>query len=94
MAIVATDQQLIRQLQELMKTMGLRHAVHNAATYNGELVSDSYAIYTHLTGASALAAPAAGTQRLVLDFRTSELTTMDEKAVGAIHPHVPSPTRQ
>ncbi len=87
MALVATRQNLIRDLIELLKTRGLRKAAHS-----GNPSSDEFECYTHVTG--NLAAPAATVYRIVLDFSTATLTTQEETAFGSHHPHVPSESRK
>lgn len=94
MALVASNQNLIRDVAELLKTRGFRHAVHKSAFDATLPNSDFFVVYTQITGGAALTAPAAGIQRIILDFKTSVLTTLDEKGFGSIHPHVPSTTRQ
>lgn len=83
----ASNQQLIRDIINLFMTRGLRHAVHD-----GAVNTDSFKIYAHSEG--NLAAPSAGTQRIIVDFATADLTDLDEKGFGSIHPHVPDPARQ
>ena len=94
MALVASNQNLIRDIGSLLQTRGFRLAAHQKEYDSAADNSDYFLVYTHVTGASALSAPSAGTQRIVLDFKTSALTTLDEKGFGSIHPHVPDPTRQ
>jgi hypothetical protein len=94
MVLVATNQNLIRDIAELLKTRGLRLAAHEVNNTATAVNSDYFVVYTHVTGGDALSAPSAGTQRIVIEFNTAALTTMDEKAFGSIHPHVPSTTRQ
>jgi hypothetical protein len=94
MALVASNQNLIRDIAELLKTRGLRHAAHKSAFDSTLTNSDYFVVYTHVTGGDALSAPSAGTQRIVIEFDTTQLTTMDEKAFGSIHPHVPATDRQ
>lgn len=91
---VATNQNLIRDLAELLKTRGLRLAAHKQEFDSTLTNSDYFLVYTQVTGGSALAAPAAGTQRIVIDMKTTKLVDLDEKGFGSIHPHVPDPTRQ
>ena len=94
MALVPTNQNLIRDVGELLKARGLRLAAHKQEFDATLTNSDYFLVFTQVTGGAALSAPAAGTQRIVIDFKTTKLTEMDEKGFGSIHPHIPSPSRQ
>ena len=87
MANVATYQNLLRDIAELFKTRGLRHALHA-----GNAASDEYVIARIAGGGSV--PNVSNKTYFYLEIDDSQITLMDEKAFGSHHPHVPDPTRQ
>jgi hypothetical protein len=87
MANVATYQNLLRDIMELFKTRGLRHAAHA-----GNAASDEFVIGRVAAGGTV---PNVSNKTYIyIEIDDAQITLMDEKAFGSHHPHVPDSTRQ
>lgn len=87
MTMTPTNQNLIRDLVELLKARGLRHAAHA-----GNAASDEFVLGSAAGGATL--PNNAGKIYFYLELDSTVLATLDEKGWGSLHPHVPSSTRQ
>ena len=92
MASTVTRNVLIREITELLKTRGYRMAANPSSVGTASsYVSDSFRVYTHVSG--NLSAPAGTIYRIVIDLVLATLTTQDEKVHAAQQNLIPSTTR-
>lgn len=86
-----TQQQIVRDFVQLLKTRGTRLASLVAGA-EGDKYSDHYKVYSVAVGAQPAATPA-GTLRIVIDFDQTILDALGEIATGAESAVIPVPGR-
>lgn len=86
-----TQQQIVRDMVQLLKTRGTRLASLVVGA-QGEKWSDHYKVYSVAVGDQPAATPS-GTMRIVIDFDQTILDALGEIATGAESSVVPVPGR-
>lgn len=87
-----TQQQIVRDMVQLLKTRGIRLASLGGVGNETGMSSDYYEVYSVAVGAQPAATPS-GTLRIVIDFDQAKLDSLGEIASGAEDHIIPKPGR-